>query len=269
MEIYLLGLILLGLFFLCWGSFLNVVAFRIVQDLPFFRKRSHCPKCDYQIVFYDNIPILSWILLRGKCRKCKEPISILYPFIELLTLVLMLSLTIHTINLGLNYPQNIFYFISYFIFFSALIVATRTDLQAMVIPQLFSLWLVPVGLLYSYLGFLKINFYQSLIGALFGYSILWVTAKLFKFFTKKDGIGVGDMELLCMIGAFLGPIAVWFSLLIASLTGTLIGAIFLYFFSKTNNYCYSKRAKIPFGPFLALGTILFFFFENFLIRLFF
>lgn len=255
-------LILLSLFFLCWGSFLNVVAFRIVKDLPFLRKRSHCPECDYQIAVYDNIPILSWILLRGKCRKCKTKISILYPFIELLTLILMLSLTIHTINLNLNYPQNIFYFISYFIFFSALIIATRTDLQAMVIPQLFSIWLVPVGLLYSYFGWLRIDFYQSLIGAVFGYFILWLVAKLFKFFAKKDGLGVGDMELLCMIGAFLGPIAVWFSLLIASLTGTLIGAIYLYYFAK------SRRAKIPFGPFLAFGSIIFFFFESFLLRLF-
>ena len=256
-------LVLLSLFFLCWGSFLNVVAFRIVKDLPFFRKRSHCPKCDYQIAFYDNIPILSWILLRGKCRNCKTKISILYPFVELITLVLMLSLTIHTINLDLNYPQNIFYFLSYFIFFTALIIATRTDLQAMVIPQLFSLWLVPVGLFLSYLGFLKINFYQSLIGAIFGYSILWIIAKLFKFFTKKEGLGVGDMELLAMIGAFLGPIAVWFSLLIASLVGTLVGAIYIYFFAKT------KGTKIPFGPFIVFGAILFFFFEDFLIRLFF
>ncbi|MFH1644258.1 MAG: prepilin peptidase [bacterium] len=251
-------LIFLSFLFLCWGSFLNVVAFRIVSDLPFLRKRSHCPKCDYQIAFYDNIPILSWILLRAKCRKCKTRISILYPFIELLTLILMLGLTIHTINLNLSYPQNVFYFISYFIFFTALIVATRTDLQAMVIPQLFSLWLVPVALTFSYLGFLKLNFYQSLIGAIFGYFILWIIATLFKFFTKKEGLGVGDMELLCMIGAFLGPVAVWFSLLIASLTGTLIGAIYLYFFAK------NKRAKIPFGPFLALGSVLFFFFESFL-----
>jgi len=252
-------LIILGIFFLIWGSFLNVVAFRIVEEVPFLKSRSFCPSCNEQIAFYDNIPVLSWFILKGRCRQCKNKISLLYPFIEILTCVLMLSLTIHIFNLGLSLQQSIFYFFSYFIFFSALIIATRTDLQAMVIPQLFSIYLVPIALLFSLFGFLKINFLSSLSGAVLGYAILWTVAKLFKLLTQKDGLGIGDMELLAMIGSFLGPIGVWICLLLASLLGVFVGGFFVLLEGK------SKGTKIPFGPLLAFGSVIYFFYETWLV----
>ena len=157
------------------------------------------------------------------------------------------------------YSANIPSFISHFIFFSALIVATRTDLEALVIPQIFSLWLVPVGILFSYLNFTEITFLQSFIGAILGYAGLWIVAKLFKFFTKKEGLGIGDMELLAMIGAFLGPFGIWFTILIGSFTGLLISGFYILITKK------DRYTQIPFGPFLALGATIYFFFKDFLI----
>ncbi|MBU1007991.1 prepilin peptidase [Candidatus Dependentiae bacterium] len=237
--------------FLCWGSFLNVVAYRITYDKPFFTKRSVCPFCGKIVFWYDNLPILSWVLLRGRCRFCRASISILYPCIELLSGILFTSLV-------LFFPLA-----SYLLFFSALIIAIRTDLEAMVIPQVFSIWLAPVGVLLSLFGFTRVSFWESLLGALVGYGVLWSIAALFKYFTKRDGLGVGDMELLAMIGSFLGPIGVWFSVFIGSVSGLVIGGGYLLLTKKGRN------TRIPFGPFLALGATIYFFFESFLFRVFF
>lgn len=254
--------LILSLFYLSWGSFLNVVAFRLVNDVSFLKSRSFCPLCQKKISFYDNIPLISWILLRGRCRHCNGRISVLYPFIEMITFVLMFALTVHVFDgLPVNL-DSLSTFFSYFVFFTALIISTRTDLQAMVIPQLFTLWLVPIAILFAFLGFLKITLFQSLVGAFFGYAILWGIAKLFKVITKRDGMGVGDMEFLAMIGAFLGPVGVWFSLTIASLIGVILGGGYLFINKKI-------KGQIPFGPFLALGAILYFFYQDFIWNLIF
>lgn len=251
---------LLFIIFACWGSFLNVVAYRSITDKPFFQKRSTCNFCNKIIAWYDNIPILSWFLLKGKCRNCKKNISFLYPLIELTSAIVFTSLFFHIFNFAGIYFFNknlIISFFAYFIFFSALIVATRTDLQDLVIPQIFSIYLVSVGFIFSYLGFLEIGIYQSLLGAIFGYAILWGVAKLFKLIAKKDGLGVGDMELLALIGAFLGPLGIWISLLVGSVTGLFLATIYLLVIKK------NIRAQIPFGPFLALGAVIYFFFKEY------
>lgn len=274
MDIFLLIIFLFGL---CWGSFLNVVAFRLVSGRSFFKMRSACPKCESIIFWYDNIPVISWILLKAKCRKCKESISVLYPFIELLTgfmLVLLYqkclpkysSLYYYLVNnpvvegFDVSFAnmakqvsiQNYFSFFIFFIFFSALIVATRTDFQGMVIPQVCTLWLVPFGLIASYFGYTYISVMQSLIGSIFGYGLLWIIAFLFKAFTNRDGLGMGDMELLAMIGSFLGPVGVWFSLMQGSFLGLILGGLFLLIARK------DRFTRIPFGPFLAFGAALYF-----------
>jgi len=251
--LYILWLLIL---FACWGSFLNVVAYRITYDKPFFTKRSYCPSCTTMIAWYDNIPLLSWLILRGKCRSCKHAISLLYPFIELISSITLSALFLRTAH----HPLHFFFF---FIFFSALIVATRTDLEAMVIPQLFSLWLIPVGLLGAFTHSLNISLVESIVGAVLGYGSLWFVAKTFLWLKKKEGLGEGDMELLALIGAFLGPLGVWFTVLSGSLIGLLIGGTFLLTVKKKLNIA------IPFGPFLALGATLFFFFEQQIIALFF
>lgn len=251
--------------FLCWGSFLNVVAFRSINDKSMFQTRSTCNSCNTLIAWYDNVPVLSWLFLKGKCRHCKGPISLLYPFIEILNSVLMTALFFYCFGFNgfLFYSLDaVLLFASNFIFFSALIISVRTDLEKMVIPQIFSIWLVPLGFLCSYLGFLEISFMESLIGAIFGYGILWLVAKLFKFITKKDGLGEGDMELLALIGSFIGPVGVWFTILISSLSGVVIGGLYLYLTKKGSNRMF------PFGPFLVLGSIIFFFLKSYILYYF-
>lgn len=244
----------LFLVFLCWGSFLNVVAYRLTYERPFFAPRSYCPSCLSTIVWYDNIPVFSWFLLRGKCRACRRPVSWLYPAIELASGLLLTSVYFLT--------PDLLTFFAYFIMFSALLVATRTDLQAMVIPQLVTIWLIPVGVIASLIGASNLIVIESVLGALLGYGVLWLVGYVFKRVTKRDGIGVGDMELLGMIGAFLGPIGVWFSLLIGSLVGLVLGGGYLFVGGR------GRDARIPFGPFLALGATIFFFFQRPLIAFF-
>jgi leader peptidase (prepilin peptidase)/N-methyltransferase len=152
--------------------------------------------------------------------------------------------------------QNYLSFPVFFIFLSALIVAVRTDLQAMVIPQICTLWLVPFGFASSCFSLTNITASQSLEGAFFGYAFLWIIAFLFKKFTGKDGVGVGDMELLAMIGSFLGPIGVWVSLMLGSVFGLIVGGMYLFLFKK------NRMTRIPFGPFLALGAIAYFFLDQ-------
>lgn len=258
----LFSIVFLILIFLCWGSFLNVIAYRSVYDKKFLQKRSTCNSCNKLIVWYDNIPLISWIVLRAKCRNCKNKISILYPVIETLTSIILTSLFFYIFYVQNNFvftKNNIFSFFAYFIFFSALIVATRTDLEEMVIPQIFSIWLVPLGFIFSYLNILEISFISSLMGAVIGYGILWLVAKLFKLFTKKDGLGTGDMELLALIGSFTGVFGVWFTIFLSSLIGVLVGSIYLYMTKNRHDF------KIPFGPFLVLGAILYFFFKSYFI----
>ncbi len=150
---------------------------------------------------------------------------------------------------------------AYFIFFSALIVTIRTDLETMLISRYVSLFLVPLGILLSSLGLLPISAMESIIGALFGYGILWITATVFWLITKKEGMGQGDFELLAFIGSFTGIFGCWITLIMASLAGSLIGICYMMITGKKRNL------KIPFGPFLALGAIIFVILQKFLYQL--
>lgn len=227
------------LIFIAWGSFLNVVAYRLIHG-NLFAPRSFCPSCKKTIAWYDTIPIASWLMLKGACRQCHQPISILYPFIELLTALTFLAL----VQMA---PSN--YFPAYGLFFSALIVTIRTDFETMLVSRLVTLFLIPFGFLFSYLNMLPISLFESIIGSLLGGGFLYIIATLFKWITKKDGLGQGDIELLAFIGAFLGPISCWMSLFLGSLVGSIVGIMSMVATGAKSSY------KIPFGPFLASGAI--------------
>ena len=239
-------LILIPLF-LCWGSFLNFFAHRLVSEKNLLSKRSVCPKCKKSISWYDTIPVISWIILKGHCRKCNKKISALYPFIEIFTATSLLLLY-KTVE-----PS---YFFSYFIFFSALIVSIRSDLETMLLSRFVTIYLVPLGLTFSWLGLLPITPLNSILGVLLGYGFLLLMSKIFYFFTKKEGLGQGDLELLAFIGSFLGIIGCWISLLLGSVVGSIIGILYIYIKKQ------SKTTPIPFGPFLAFGAICFVLFEE-------
>jgi len=238
----------LFLLFLCWGSFLNAFAYRILRNKSLLT-RSACPHCSRTISWYDLIPVLSFFILSGKCRACNKKISWLYPIIELSTAFIFLLITI-------KIPPH--YWLAYFVLASALIINTRTDLEEMVIPRITSLFLIPIGLLSAACSLLPITFTQSIVGAFFGYGILWITAFVFKKVTGKDGLGEGDFELLALIGSFTGIAGVLHALFIGSLIGSIIG-ITLIITKK-----YSRNSKLPFGPLLAIGTIFYLCFPHLL-----
>ena len=261
-----LHLIVVALLSLCWGSFLASFSWRIAFDQPLFASRSYCPSCQSTIFWYDNFPVFSWLLLSGSCRQCSMIISSVYPFIETLTACFM---TILFYKMFLTAPIPVsevatisLSFFFYTLFFSALIGSTATDLFAMIIPQLFSIWLVPLGIISSLLSYTSISYIESILGALFGYGLLWFVAFIFKKYTNRDGIGQGDMELLCLIGSFTGIQGVWITLLLGSISGLAIGGSYLYLTKQ------SKHTHIPFGPFLAISAICYVLFKQHLVKFF-
>ena len=224
-------------FFLFWGSFLNMLAYRLIYDKSLLIPRSFCPHCKHTIAWYDLIPVVSWLMLRGKCRHCHKPISVLYPFIELLTPLLLAPLFV-------TIPAQ--YLVGYFLFFSALIISIRTDLETLLISRWVSLFAIPAGWVLAGLGLLPITLGQSVVGSFFGYGILQLISWLFWKLSGKEGMGLGDIELLGFIGAFVGPLGAWITLMIGSLLGTVAGTLY---------WIATKSRKFPFGPFLALGAM--------------
>jgi leader peptidase (prepilin peptidase) / N-methyltransferase len=204
------------------------------------RPRSQCTTCHHQLAWYDLIPVISWVMLTGRCRYCNAKISPLYPFIEMLTPLTMVPLFLSVPSL---------YLPAYFIFFSALIVTIRSDFDTMLISRFVTLFLIPVGLLLSATNLLPITLLNSLAGALVGYGFLFFMGYLFKAITGKEGIGQGDVELLAFIGSFTGILGCWLSLLVGSILGSIYGIVYITLIAK------KRTAKIPFGPFLAGGAL--------------
>lgn len=269
------GIIVAGILGLCWGSFLNAIAFRIVNHRSLWTKRSVCPACNTTIAWFDLIPLVSWVMLGARCRRCKHPISIIYPFIELATSIVAISiyLTFFIPSPDCTFPPELYEFfkqtgviswcahslgttIAYSIFFSGLLAGTATDFYAMVIPQIFSVYLIPCGLLAAYLNVIPITLAQSFMGAIISYGLLWVTGWMFKYLKGIEGIGIGDMEFLALIGSFTGVHGAWITLMIGSIIGIIVGGGYLMHTKQ------KFSVRIPFGPFLAIGAYIYVFFGH-------
>jgi len=229
----------------CIGSFLNVCIFRIPESKSIVSPGSACPKCSTYLKFYDNFPIISYIVLLGKCRTCSEPISVRYPLVELLTGLLAVACVI---RFGITIDCFIYY-----IFICALVVITFIDLDHQIIPDVISLPGIPIGLMASLL-LASLSFKDSLIGMLIGGGSLFLVAWGYQFITGKEGMGGGDIKILAMIGAFIGWQGVCFTIFVASATGSLIGAVLMLFAKK------DLKFAVPFGPFLSIGAIAYLFF---------
>lgn len=226
---------------------MNVLACRLVFNQDVVWQRSRCPRCSVVLLWYDLIPIVSWCVLRGACRHCHKPISLLYPCIELLS-VCLFSLLFFTV------PSH--YFFAYFIFFSALLVTIRSDIETMLISRFVTVYLIPVGIAFSAVGLLPIDLIGSIGGTFFGYGFLFSVSRLFFFMTKKEGMGDGDLELLAFIGSFIGIVGCWISLMIGAILGSLVGISYLLIMRA------GLAVKIPFGPFLAAGAIVYVVFQE-------
>lgn len=235
---------LCGLFF---GSFANVCIYRMPRELSVIKPRSHCTKCNKQIGWYDNIPVLSYIFLKAKCRECGTKIGIIYPFIELICAVLFLLMYY---LYGFTYVLPVFC-----IFAFSMLVITAIDFEFQIIPDEFSLLLVIVGLGTSFLNYTLADtvlqrLLQSFLGFLVGGGSLYIIAVVGKWILKQDAMGGGDIKLMAGVGAFIGWEKVLLAIFIASLIGSIVG-ITLILFRKI-----MKKDAIAFGPYLATGSML-------------
>lgn len=239
----------------CWGSFFNVCIYRIPNDLSVVRPPSACPKCNQYIKFYDNIPLISYLILRGKCRNCKTKISVRYFLVELLTACIFVGEMHYFI--GESYTKMA----SAIIFTSLLLIASFIDLEHFIIPDEISLGGTVAGLilaaafpsLMNQTSHLK-GFLYSLGAALACGGFLLLIAIIAEYILKKEAMGMGDVKLLFMIGAFLGIKNGLLSILLASFVGSVIGVALIM--KKDAAW----QSKIPFGPYLAIGALISLFF---------
>jgi leader peptidase (prepilin peptidase)/N-methyltransferase len=244
-TIYFIYSIILGALV---GSFLNVVIFRLPdesQSVVF--PASHCPQCNTKLRWFENIPMLSWLALRGKCRTCKAPISLQYPVVELAMALLAGALYRH---FGLSFPL-----LYYFLFSAALLAIIFIDLHHQIIPDRISLPGILIGFIGSFFNS-YVSWQQSGLGLLIGGGILYGVAMSYVLLTGKDGMGGGDIKLLAMIGAFLGWQSLLYVVFASSLAGSIIGGTTLLFQHK------DRQTRIPFGPFLSLAALSWLFFQE-------
>lgn len=205
--------------------------------------RSACPKCGHMITALENIPVISYLFLRGKCRECGTPISIRYPFVEALSAVLVLVVAI---KFGVSY-ETLFGAL----FTWTLISLTFIDIDTQYLPDQMTLPVLWLGILLN-LDNMYIDTTSSIIGAVAGYMVLWTVYQLFKLVTKKEGMGFGDFKLLAMIGAWCGWQVLPAVVLISSVIGAIAGILMI-----VTKY-HEKGKPIPFGPYLAgAGWIVF------------
>jgi len=233
------------LFGLVFGSFLNVCIYRIPLKKSLIMPPSSCPHCGERVRFYDNIPIISYLILLGKCRHCREKIPIRYPLVELITGLLSLFIFI-------RYGMSV-YTVFIFLFSASLVVITFIDLYHQIIPDVISLPGIVAGLAVSFIPG-HVEWLDSVIGILAGGGSLYLVAVLFEWLTGKEGMGGGDVKLLGMIGAWMGWMSLPFIILFSSLVGTIVGGGALLLSRR------GLQTRIPFGPFLALGALAYLFF---------
>lgn len=234
------------------GSFLNVCIARIPDGLSIVHPPSRCPECGHPIRFYDNIPVASFLLLGGKCRDCRGKISVRYPLIELMTAVFAWIL-FHRFGLTLAFPVV-------FLFVCTLIVVAFIDLDHQIIPHILTLTGIPVFAFLAVL-FMGLTPIDAFLGIMIGAGSLYFVAVYYEALTGREGMGGGDVNLLAMLGAFLGWKSLLFILLVSSLLGAVIGLALILFKGKDMKYA------VPFGPFLCLASLLYLFFGNAWIRM--
>ena len=236
------------------GSFLNVVIVRLPEEggsvvFP----ASHCPVCKKPISWYDNIPLLSFLFLRGRCRQCGGRISWRYPLVEALTALLSLALYQH-------FGPTILFPI-YFVFCAALLAVIFIDFQHQIIPDVISLPGIVVGFALSFVNPF-VTWQDAGLGILFGGGSFYLLALGYYLLTKREGMGGGDIKLLAMIGAFLGWQSLPFVVFGSSLLGTVAGVWAMIKQRK------GGKTVIPYGPFLAIAALLYLFFRREILFLF-
>jgi len=229
------------------GSFLNVCILRIPEGLSVVYPPSRCPHCGHPIRIRDNIPVVSYLLLRGKCRDCRAPISGRYALVEVMTAAFACLLFLHY---GLTYS-----YLVTFLFVCVLIVIAFIDLDHQIIPHLLTLSGIPLFALLSF-GFIGLSLLDIFLGIMIGAGVLYFVAVYYEALTGREGMGGGDVNLLAMLGAFLGWRSLLFILLMSSLAGAVVGLLLILLKGKDMKYA------VPFGPFLCLAAAAYLFWGN-------
>jgi len=232
----LLFVFLIGL---CVGSFLNVVIFRLPLGQSLNHPPSRCMACGYALRWRDNVPILSWVLLGGRCRNCRARISMQYPIVELVTGILFLLVV------WLTPPGPLV--ASRLIFVGILVALFGIDLAHQILPNTITLPGIAIGVILSFIA--PPGWQASLIGALLGGGVLYGIAWSYYLVRREEGLGMGDVKMLAMIGAFLGWKAVLVTLVLSSFSGALLGMALIVLQRG------SMRLALPFGTFLAIGAL--------------
>ncbi len=233
-------LALAGLFGLVIGSFLNVCIYRLPRDQSIVWPASRCTTCGRALAWYENIPVLSWALLRGRCRTCGERISVMYPAVEIATGAMFVAMVAHFGPTPLFAVRTLFG--------CAMIVLFVIDLQHQILPNEITVPGIVVGLVLSV--FLEPGWRAALIGAIAGGGSLWLIAASYQWLRGREGLGFGDVKMLAMIGAFLGWKLMLLTLVFASFTGSFVALALMA--ARRADW----QSKLPLGTFLALGALL-------------
>jgi leader peptidase (prepilin peptidase)/N-methyltransferase len=234
-----LSVVAAALFGAIIGSFLNVVIYRLPLRRSLVSPPSRCRNCDSLVEWYDNIPIFSWLYLGGRCRQCGTGVSLQYPAVELITAVLFVLVV------ALTPPGPLI--ASRLLLVCILIVLFGIDLEHHILPNVITLPGIPIGLLFSLIA--PPGWLDALIGALLGGAILYAIAWGYYLWRREEGMGMGDVKMLAMIGAFLGWQAVLVTLVLSSISGAIIGMILIT--AQKGD----MKFALPFGTFLALGAL--------------
>jgi leader peptidase (prepilin peptidase)/N-methyltransferase len=235
-----LSLVAAGLFGLCIGSFLNVVIYRLPLGQSLSTPPSRCRKCGYSLRWFDNIPVLSWVFLRGRCRKCGINVSWQYPVVELVTGILFV-LVVWLTPVGPLLASRL-------LLVCILIALFGIDLEHQILPNVITLPGIVIGLMLSAIAPPGIK--DAAIGVLVGGGLLYAIAGAYYLWRREEGMGMGDVKMLAMLGAFLGWKAVLVTVILASFAGAVVGLAMMAFQRGSMKYA------LPFGTFLAIGAVI-------------
>lgn len=251
------GLIVAGVFGAIWGSFANVCIYRIPRGESLVRPGSHCPGCQAEIAWYDNLPILSWLLLAGRCRRCRAAIPPQYPLVEALLLGLALLLYRRFVwqdggPMGIALSR----FVTYFFFSLTLVVLSVIDLRTLLLPDRITYPTIP---LFFLLGRVcgQTSLMDALLGLAAGYALIWLIATLYRRLRGSEGLGLGDAKLLSLIGGLLGWHALPWTLFIGSVSGLLLSLPLLILRRRHEAEGSLLHSEVPFGPFLSLAALIY------------
>ena len=248
----------------CVASFLNVVAWRLPRGESIVSPPSHCPKCNTPIKWWQNIPILSWLALRGKCAKCREPISPRYIIVEAIGGVLFLAAFMRLMGDGFYKAEDLAIILTSlvagWIWISLMIVGSVIDFDHKLLPDFSTVGGMVLGLVLNAAHSIMLHspspILNSLSGLAFGFGLLWLIRFLGTKAFKREAMGMGDVFLMGAIGAIFGPVAVLVSLILSSLFGSVVGVTAMLF-SKGR---LGRFAEIPYGPYICMGCLVWMFY---------